>query len=371
MVSPRLRLHSDAVRTRGQVARRIGIVVTLAGVVTLGWVGIQAWQAWNRVNRVPFEPESARIALAEIATGETGGEATTTSMPAEPTETSITTMVLAEDGPSSGDDFLDVYLIIGTDSAAGTTQRADVILLFIVPDDGLDPVMVSIPRDLYATDLCTGAANRINVNLNGCGAVSGPEQMAVAVEDFTGLRVDHFALFDFDSFRHVVDRVGGVEICTPYPVRDLPIKPVPLQLPAGCTVQGGYQALAWVRSRHTEGLIGDTWQPVASSDLVRNARQQDLLLQALERVAEMRDVSELAALVEDVAPSLTVDDDLDLGTVISTAWNLRGRADAVRTAQIPVVDFTDPLGRAVLRATQSFTDVLIEASPEFAPWLTA
>lgn len=350
--------------SRRAIIRRIGVVLIVTGAATIGWVAVRAWSAWDNVNRVAFEPAAARIALTppETTTTSVAGQspATTTVVSAPITTTQITS--------PAADERLDVYLVIGTDSGDGASQRADVILLLIIPGSELDPVMMSIPRDLYATDLCTGQPNRINVNLNGCRGVRGPDQLAVAVEDLVGLAIDHFVLFDFDSFRHVVDRVGGVEICTPYAVRDLPIKPVPLEIPAGCTVQGGYQALAWVRSRHTEGLVSGTWQPVASSDLVRNQRQQDLIVQALERVAAMGDISELTGLVEDIAPNLTVDAGLDLRTAIGTAWSLRGKAESVRRVQIPVADYTDPFGRAVLVATRPIPEVLLETSPEFAAW---
>ena len=42
----------------------------------------------------------------------------------------------------------------------------------------------------------------------------------MAVEDFTGVEIDHFAVFDFEGFKAIIDRVGGVEICVEYAVRD-------------------------------------------------------------------------------------------------------------------------------------------------------
>jgi LCP family protein required for cell wall assembly len=210
--------------------------------------------------------------------------------------------------------------------------------------------------------------SRINANLNGCGTrATGPEQLAIAVEDFTGLAVDHFVLFTFEGFRNVVNRVGGVEICTPVAVRDARVDPVPLDLPAGCTVANGDQTLAWVRSRRTEGLVDGAWVPVASSDLDRNQRQQEVILQAMQRLAGMRDVSELTALVEELADEFTIDHALTLGSAIATAWELRS-IDVATIARpvIPVADFVTEDGARVLVPRASFSSVVVDAAPHMA-----
>ncbi len=35
------------------------------------------------------------------------------------------------------------------------------------------------------------------------------------VEDLTGIKLDHFVEFNFNSFRTMVDALGGVEVCVP------------------------------------------------------------------------------------------------------------------------------------------------------------
>ena len=47
----------------------------------------------------------------------------------------------------------------------------------------------------------------------------------MAVEDFTGVEIDHFAVFDFEGFKAIIDRVGGVEICVDYAGTRLPHHP--------------------------------------------------------------------------------------------------------------------------------------------------
>ncbi|MEK7252633.1 MAG: LCP family protein, partial [Actinomycetota bacterium] len=353
---------------RASVIRRAALVVAIAGLSVLGWTATRLWLAWGDIERVAFSPDDVRVVLES---------------PDNPNLVSTTTTLVEDDGsgPLSPDEFaaaahaardeaMDVYLIIGSDERSEdvASRRADVIMMFILPTDGSTPVLVSIPRDLYLPNPCTGESTRVNVNLNGCGEfANGPELVAIAVEDFTGVPIDHFVVFTFEGFRHIVDRVGGVTICPSTAVRDEGVDPVALDLPAGCSVAGGYQALAWVRSRHTEGLIDGQWLPLATSDLVRNQRQQDLIIQALGRLAGMGDVSELTALIEQLASSFTVDEGLSLTEAVSTAWNLRSlNIAAIARPTIPVTLTIDDGGRSVLIPQATFASIVSTANPSLA-----
>ena len=372
------------VTTRWSMIKRAGIVVAIAGLAVLGWTTARLWLAWGNVERVAFSPDHAREVLESPANTNLGSPATTA--PIEEVGPSKEGKPVAGGAdPESAefaaaahtalDEAMDVFLVIGSDqrSSEAASRRADVIMMFIIPADGSIPVLVSIPRDLYLHNPCTGGLTRVNANLNGCGSLAtGPELVAVAVEDFTGVPVDHFIVFTFDGFRHIVDRVGGVEVCTTTAVRDLGVDPIPLDLPAGCTVAGGYQALAWVRSRHTQGLIGGQWVPIATTDLVRNQRQQDLIIQAPQRLAAMRDISDLTALVEELADEFTIDENLSLSEVVSTAWSVRSLdVSAIARPTIPVAYFVDDLGRSVLIPQATFESIVVAANPALAQYFTA
>ncbi len=341
------------------------LVAVLAG---LGWSAFRLWSAWGDVSRVAFDPETARDALGAGATSTTS-LVTTTVAPGAATTTPVSASTVP---PAPGGEKLQVFLIIGSDerSPLDESRRADAIMLFILPEDGIPPVLVSIPRDLQLRNPCTGGLSRINANLNGCGdSVSGPEQLAIAIEDFTGLAIDHFVLFTFEGFRNIVDRVGGVQICTPVAVRDDRVDPVPLELPAGCTTADGDQTLAWVRSRHTEGFVDGDWVSLASNDLDRNERQQDVFLEALQRLSAMRDVSELTALAEELAAQFTVDEGLGLSNAVATAWRLRALTlTGIIRPVLPVAAFVDDDGRSVLVVRDSFENVVVGANPAMADY---
>src|SRR5439155_5305628 len=109
------------------------------------------------------------------------------------------------------------------------------------------------------------------VKLNAAYAEGGPNLTVRTVEHMTGVHIDHYLEVDFTSFMRSVDAVGGVEICTPRPLKD---SFTGLDLPAGKTLLGGGQALQYVRSRHID----------ASADLGRMHRQQRFLASLIHKI---------------------------------------------------------------------------------------
>ncbi|MBP1632115.1 MAG: ywtF [Acidobacteria bacterium] len=347
---------------------RAAILLLIAGVAWAGWQGFRVWRAWHNLDRIAFDVTDAREALGQQGTiaidgaADDGAAGEQNEVPGTlPPDVTLPT------SPHLAPEALQAFLIIGSDYRPehGTGSRADVIILVLLPADGADPVMVSIPRDLYLPNPCTGGYTRVNATLNGCGeAASGPELLSVTVEDFTGVEIDHFAVFDFEGFKAIIDRVGGVEICVDHAVRDAKTDP-PLDLPAGCTVANGAMTLSWVRSRHTQELVDGAWRGMAGvNDLTRNQRQQELLLDALSRLKAFRSVTELSALVEELTDAFSVDDGLSLGSAIGLAWDMRGvDIPSIRRPTIPVGFFTTEAGAQVLLPESSFAAVLESAYP--------
>jgi LCP family protein required for cell wall assembly len=232
-------------------------------------------------------------------------------------------------------------------------------MLALIPADGSDLTLVSLPRDLYLDDPCWGGRQRINAALNGCGDVDGPNLLAIVVEDFTGVPVDHFVLFDFDGFARVIDAAGGVEICVDHDTFDTKTDP-DLRLLAGCSTVDGAQALAWVRSRHTLEVVDGAVRTVPGvNDLARNERQRDIVLQLLQRLSDFPNPAELVRIVEAIPDAFTLDDHLSLTAAIGIAWDLRGTPiSSVDTPEIPVEFYKAPSGAEVLLPTEPFSETM-------------
>ena len=346
---------------------RGAILLLAVAVAWSGWQAFRVWRAWRNVERIPFDVTDAREALGQQGTLTVDGGAGDGTGDGAEVPGTLPPDVTLPTSPRLAPDALQAFLVIGSDyrPQLGTSSRADVIVLLLLPADGSDPVMVSIPRDLYLPNPCTGGYTRVNANLNGCGeAATGPELLSVAVEDFTGVQIDHFAVFDFEGFQAIVDRVGGVEICVDHTVRDSKTRP-PLDLPAGCTRADGAMTLSWVRSRHTQELVDGVWRGMPGvNDLTRNQRQQELLLEALTRLKAFRSITEFSALVEDLSDAFTIDDGLSLGDAIGLAWDMRGLSiPSIRRPSIPVGYFVTESGAEVLLPQASFSEVLESAYP--------
>lgn len=251
-------------------------------------------------------------------------------------------------------------LLIGADASGAL---ADVIILVLLPEDGLVPIMASLPRDLWLPSPCTGRYQRINANLGGCkGVASGPELLAIAVEDFTGVHVDHYARVNFAGFQTVIDRMGGVTVCVDAPTRDIDAG---LEIPAGCINADGPTALAWVRSRNAEKLVGeDEWVPVPSSDFTRQRHQQDVLLQLGRKLASYGSIASLGTALSNLSSAVRLDDGWSLIDIASLGFQYRSLdKDDVILLKLPTSDYITGHGAWVQVPDEKFNDILAEVYP--------
>jgi len=339
-----------------RAAKRALTAFAVIAVLFVGFTGTHLLGSWRGVERQTLDAEAARaiLPLPQVSpdledTGQPG-----TDQAAAEAASNMTAVPAANEATQS-------FLLIGGDQAAGA---ADVILLLVLPVDG-DPWMVSLPRDLYVPNRCTGGYTRINATIHGCKDINGPTLLALTVEDFTGIHVDHFAIFDFAGFEKVIDAVGGVQICVDHPVLD---KRAELRLPAGCTNATGAQALAWVRSRHTLEKVNGHWRSLpGASDLLRNQHQQDVILELAKKLKAFQSPAELTRTVASLSDAFTLDDQLDLPAAISLAWQMRDvDLDTIHRLQVPVRLTRNKKGQSILVATAPFSQVLAEAFPDSA-----
>lgn len=275
----------------------------------------------------------------------------------------LTPLQLALTGsPDVPDDMFTSVLLIGADKSGAL---ADVIVLALLPSDGSPPVLASVPRDLWLPNPCTDQPGKVNATLNGCqDAATGPELLALAVEDFTGVAVDHYVRVSFSGFANVIDWMGGVTVCVDAPTRDAKAK---LSLEPGCTTAGGDTALAWVRSRNTEQLVDGSWVVVAGSDYSRQERQQDVLLQLAAKLASYRSPADLAGALENLSSAVRMDSGWTITQIASLGFRYRDLAlDDVIRLSIPTEDYRTPDGQLALLPTVSFNAALAEVHPPAA-----
>jgi LCP family protein required for cell wall assembly len=222
-------------------------------------------------------------------------------------------------------------LIIGSDSRAGMTdeeraalstggevgERTDTIIVLSVENGRA--AMLSFPRDLWLTR-CDGREQRINtaVQAGGLGC------LARTIEDVSGIPVHHAVSVSFLGFVGVVDAVGGVELCLPSPIQD---RDAGIDLPAGCQVLDGADALGYVRVRKID------------NDLKRIERQQGFLKALAKEMASpttLLNPVESWRMTGEVGDALTADAGLGPLDLTQLAWGGRGIATGhVVTTTVP------------------------------------
>jgi LCP family protein required for cell wall assembly len=332
--------------------RAVGMAAGLLVLFAL-FTGLTLWNSWRSVETQSF----SRAEVQALASDPTAS----VEEASEDEEISEDDARDAENntpGTTAPGQAYETVLLIGSDEVAGA---ADVILYLVLPTNGADPFMVSLPRDLYVENPCTGRQGRINTLMRGCESegINGPTLLAFQVGQFTGIEVDNFALFDFQGFEKIIDGVGGVEICVDYPVRD---EKAQLSLPAGCTNATGAQALAWVRSRHTEQKINGSWRTVpGAGDLLRNQHQQDVIIELFKKLKTFDSPAQLTDSVASLADTFVLSDTLGLSDAVNLAWSIRGiDIETINRIEIPVRLTRSKTGQSILVAKAPFDEVLKE-----------
>ena len=263
------------------------------------------------------------------------------------------------------DDGADDYLVVGSDTRtdaqghplpaavlrqlrteAADGVNTDTIILLRVPKDGSKGHAISIPRDTYVSipgyrdDKINAAygvtkyrtAERLRAEgktdraeIERLSDTAGRSALAAAVQNITGVRVDHYAEVNLYGFYLLTRAIGGVTVCLNRSTSDPNSGD---NFRKGVQTISGTSALAFVRQR--DGL--------PRGDLDRIVRQQVFLGAALRQVLNtglLTDQAKLGALTDAAAKSIVVSPGLD---VLQLARHLSSMADgSVEFATIPVV----------------------------------
>jgi LCP family protein required for cell wall assembly len=220
------------------------------------------------------------------------------------------------------------YLLLGSDSRAGLTKeerqvfgtdehiggvfRSDTIIVVHVEPGEKKAVFLSFPRDLWV-NIPGHGFDRINVAFEGGIEGGGAQLVARTITSITGLRINHSVYVDLAGFQSVVDALGGVDMCVPYPMQD-PL--TLLDIRAGCQHFDGRTALAYVRTRH---------QPCdLIPDFARISRQQQFLRAVLAKMLSPREIIHLPSLVPAVLKGVRVDRGLNPAELAYFAGQLNG-----------------------------------------------
>jgi len=221
---------------------------------------------------------AAALALAALAaltaTGLLGG----TGAGAQPTTTGPS-MVVAKVTKGAAAPSVDrrlTFLVIGSDSGApkfgrgGTAAggRADSIHLVVIDPRARRGVMVGFPRDSYVAIPGHGTGK-----INSAMVYGGPPLLVRTVEQYSGIRIDYYALTSFDGLTDLVNAVGGVRVNVERAVVD---HAAGADIRPGRQKLSGPRALAFSRARKS----------VPGGDFTRSEHQGQVLVGGLATFQE-------------------------------------------------------------------------------------
>ncbi|SPT75299.1 Putative transcriptional regulator yvhJ [Arcanobacterium haemolyticum] len=236
-------------------------------------------------------------------------------------------------------------LLLGADKEDGGIQRSDTTMIVHVSANRERVDVVSIPRDtLVNIPSCVTGNNgnsypqedaMFNSAFSTGGSNGGTVAQAAActlrtVEELTGIYIDGFAVLNFDSFRDVVDTIGGIDLCFNEAVDD---QYSGIKLDAGCHHLDGTQALGIARARYS---IGD------GTDIGRISRQHQVVTAIAKKTFSLNfftDISTFYGIIKDVTSHMDLSNGLgDIQWLGGFAYSLRNiDPDSINFATMPHV----------------------------------
>ena len=174
-------------------------------------------------------------------------------------------------------------LLVGSDHGAieGDHGRSDSIMIATVNQDTKELKLTSLMRDIYV-EIPGHGHNK----LNAAYAYSGVELLYQTIAQNFGIKIDKYCVVDFDTFKKVIDKVGGIEITleekeaeylnsTNYisQAKNRDVK-------AGKQTLNGDQALGYSRIRH---VVSEKY---GDGDFGRTGRQRAVIQAALDKVLQ-------------------------------------------------------------------------------------
>ncbi|ADU47671.1 LCP family protein [Intrasporangium calvum] len=239
------------------------------------------------------------------------------------------------------------YLLLGSDAGPGRVGgRSDVMVLVHVPEDKHNVTLIHFPRDLYVS-IPDHGKNK----LNAAFAFGGSPLLVQTMQNLLGVEVDHVAMVDFEGFKRMTDAVGGVDVKVEEASTGNGVT-----FNEGTMHMDGETALIFVRQR----------KQLSEGDISRGRRQQAFIKALMLKTLSAETLTNpirLKDFIDAATSNLIVDQDLDVGTMRSEAFSMKGlRGRDVRFITAPFTGFgTSPEGASIDIVDEAGMDALGEA----------
>lgn len=233
-------------------------------------------------------------------------------------------------------------LVLGVDERPGSEvegsgSRTDTIMLVqVVPETG-DVKLLSVPRDLLV-EIEPGTEDRINAAYS----YGGIEQTMSALQGYTRVPIEHYAVVDFEGFKDVINAMGGVEMDVEDEI------PPKYGIQDGLQTLNGAQALFYARYRKTDG-----------GDLDRIERQQRLIAALRSKALGWDTVGKLPEISRVMNRNVETNLGYDQGLAFGRLLINRGRNAQLTSAQLQGTPKTLDNGNQVLVPNQEANEAIL------------
>ncbi|PSA97545.1 polyisoprenyl-teichoic acid--peptidoglycan teichoic acid transferase TagU [Bacillus halotolerans] len=188
-------------------------------------------------------------------------------------------------------------LLMGVDEQDGDKGRADSLIYMTVNPKTKTTEMVSIPRDTYTEIIGKGKVDKINHSY----AFGGVQMTVDTVENFLDVPVDYFIKVNMESFRDVVDTVGGITVNSSFAFNY-----DGFSFGKGEITLSGKEALAYTRMRKED----------PNGDFGRQNRQRQVIEGIINKGANISSITKFGDMFKvienNVKTNLTFDDIWDI-----------------------------------------------------------
>jgi LCP family protein required for cell wall assembly len=337
----------------------------------LGWVALAVWRLEQRiVVQLPATPTS--VGAASLPT-------------TPPTGTKALADVAATYTPDVMSELpkgRTLILVMGTDRRPNDTvhwPRSDTMILINLDTTSRTVRAMSIPRDL-AVDIPGYGLNKVNsAYLFGeyYKEPGGGKALAVrTISQLFNVPIDYYATINFDGFRTLVDRVGGIDIDVPYSIDDYnypsddegdPNGILHVHFDAGLQHMDGKTALRYARTRH------------ADNDFARNKRQMQVILGVRKSAMSLNLIPSMPSLIDQLAGTVETNIPFDKQVAFAQIAYKLNASDIVTSTidRQMILPITLPDGTEGLQLDLNAAQPTLESffgpynPPDSAPWLMA
>ena len=212
-------------------------------------------------------------------------------------------------------------MIMGVDERSDDVGRSDTLMVATIDPVRNEASLLSIPRDTRVAIPRNGYDK-----INAAYAYGGERLTQTTVEDFLGVRIDHYVIINTHAFQKIIDAIGGIDINVekrmyyedPWDDDGGLI----IDLRPGMQHMDGKTAVTYVRYRDEEGDIG------------RVRRQQKFMRACVDAVTTPAILPRLPGIISSVIDSVKTD--LTVRQMLEFIGTLKeSQAKGLRTDMVP------------------------------------